>query len=165
MTTENVDEKKLRTDQEVANSEESGEYDATQTTKEKRILIVEDSEYKYREVVVLLNKYNLINYVHTTTIGKSFFECMKGEQPVDIIILDMQFPNSLNEPINPNAGIKFIYKLEWNYRHERLKEIPHIIGFSSEDFYNGSKELPKEFIGQGDTIYKVEEILKKILCL
>lgn len=113
------------------------------------------------------------NYVRKTAVGKSFFECLNGEQEVDIIILDMQFPKNVCGPIFPTAGLELIRKLAQNYRMGRIKKIPQIIGFSKEDFYEmykpyketTGKDMVTEFVGQGETINKVEELLKKVLGL
>ena len=161
MKNDSVDNQKLRTE----------EYEAA--TKEKRILIVEDNDYKYEEVKDLLQKYKLKNYVRKTAVGKSFFECINGEKEVDIIILDTQFPRNLYGPIIDDAGVELIRKLMQNQRLGRLKRIPQIIGFSTEDFCEKylryqkmtGEDMTTQFVGQGKNIHEVEEILKRVLDL
>ncbi len=159
MANANVDQKVLRRKCDVA-----------QETKEKRILIVEDNEFKYDRLIELLKKYGLTNYVHTETIQASFVECVISDEPnVDIIILDMQFPRDINKSILKYAGVEFIRDIKFEYRRKKWN-LPTIIGYSSEDFYEiyermDEGKIPKEFIGQGKSAEEVVGVLKNFLNL
>ena len=163
MAIEIVDGKVLRGEC-VSYNEKHNQYDVTQVANEKRILIVEDNDFKYEELVRIIKKNELTNYVRETTLNMGIRECRKGTQHVDIIILDMQFPIIMQGEIERKAGVEFINTLKFYYGRMKDKKFPQIIGYTSEDFYKMlGDNLPKEFVGQGSNSYMVEQILKELL--
>ncbi len=124
------------------------------------ILVVEDRDSKYE---LLEGELKLMNVKFSR--GRSIQEGMKifitSIEPIDLLILDMQFPRYTNEKILANAGVIFIEEMKLRCKSRvRALKMPQIIGYSEfkfSEFYKG--DLPKEFIGQGESCYGLLELI------
>ncbi len=142
---------------------------------EKRILVVEDSIYKFAEIEKLFKKYGITNYTHTDNYVSSLKAVLESTKDngskIDIIILDMQFPFYIGEAPDKNQGIQFMTELNAKIDLEELEELPKIIGFSEIDFHEmyepchwqTEDEFFAEFVGQAKDIFGVEKLLKELL--
>lgn len=126
------------------------------------ILVVEDSDFKYEPLEKELKLMN-VKFSRAKSIQEGMHFFITSEKVIDLIILDMQFPEYTNEKKLIDAGATFMKRLQLRCKsHARNLKMPKIIGYSEfkfSEFYKG--ELPKEFIGQTESCYELLELIRK----
>ena len=132
-----------------------------------RILIVEDSDYKFDKTEKFLKAAaeNLEVGV-TTERCRTLYEAnqsIAAPTPHDGIVIDMQFPKRAGGQIERKCGIEFIHRLNYG-----MYKAPRVVNTSSDEtieFLNEAKIEVQCIVNDGrfDTTDEFEEFLQKVI--
>jgi nucleoside phosphorylase len=110
------------------------------------ILIVEDDYQKIQQLKSIINKKNIeFDCVYSSQEAKLKLVAKK----YDILLLDIQIPNSLGEDINVKGGVEL---LNWIDIYPHCSKPKRIIGLTSHD--STRSEYEKFFISKGHHLLK-----------
>ena len=127
--------------------------------RKSKILIVEDNYDSIKDVFNLID--NNINFT-LDTVSTSREAIRKiSETTYDLMIIDLQIPESIGEDIDPNGGKKLLEYIDTN---TSLKKPIHILGLTAhQDSFN---ECKSSFHSTGWSLLKKsddEDTIKKII--
>ena len=132
-----------------------------------RILIVEDSDYKYDKTEKFLKAAaENLGVGVSTERSRTLYEAnqaIAAPTPHDGVVIDMQFPKRAGERIERKCGIEFIHRLNYG-----MHNAPRVVNTSSEEtieFLTEAKIEVQTIVNDGrfDTTDEFEEFLQKVI--